>query len=125
MRTLHNVSFSSKFLQSLELLAWVGLFLWNPSIVNPIHCHVFSFKNSGQKINIQMAKWGPQGQNTALLSILMCKAAYLSYQELLILPRIDFSHANYVDHKMIRNITVRKESIKEDTSTLIQKICIL
>ena len=25
-------------------------------------------ENSGQKINIEMAKWGPQGQNTALLS---------------------------------------------------------
>ena len=88
-------------------------------------CPIGLMENSGQKINIEMAKWGPQGQNTALLSILMCKAAYLSYQELLILPRIDFLHANYVDHKMIRNITVRKESIKEDTSTLIQKICIL
>ena len=41
-------------------------------------CPIGLMENSGQKINIEMAKWGPQGQNTALLSILMCKPAYLS-----------------------------------------------
>ena len=48
-------------------------------------CPIGLMENSGQKINIEMAKRGPQGQNTALLSILMCKAAYLSCQQILIL----------------------------------------
>ena len=65
-------------------------------------CPIGLMENSGQKINIEMAKRGPQGQNTALLSILMCKIAYLSCQESLI-PQIMFFTCKF-DPKMILTV---------------------